>query len=102
MSDNDDLTIAYMAGYDHAKKQYSYDIERLREMLIEARDDATRFGRLMQKCVIALREVARCDFQAWARNALEKDADAQKQTLERIAQYDMQKIAIDALEEGKE
>jgi hypothetical protein len=50
----------------------------------------------------ALREVARCDFQAWARNALEKDADAQKQTLERIAQYDMQKIAIDALEEGKE
>ncbi len=49
-----------------------------------------------------LREVARCDFQAWARNALEKDADAQKQTLERIAQYDMQKIAIDALEEGKE
>jgi hypothetical protein len=50
----------------------------------------------------ALREVARCDFQEWARNALEKDADAQKQTLERIAQYDMQKIAIDALEEGKE
>jgi hypothetical protein len=50
----------------------------------------------------ALREVARCDFQAWARNALEKDADAQKQTLERIAQYDMQKITIDALGEGKE
>lgn len=37
------------------------EIERLREMLIEARDDATRFGRLMQKCVIALREIAEGD-----------------------------------------
>lgn len=35
--------------------------DRLREMLIEARDDATRFGRLMQKCVIALREIAEGD-----------------------------------------
>jgi hypothetical protein len=75
---DDNLTIAYMAGYHDAKSKYADEIERLRE---------------------ALREVARCDFQAWARNALEKDADAQKQTLERIAQYDMQKIAIDALKE---
>ncbi len=98
---------AWWAGWEEGHTDGSADmqdvmrdeIERLREMLIEARDDATRFGRLMQKCVIALREVARCDFQEWARNALEKDADAQKQTLERIAQYDMQKLAINALKE---
>jgi hypothetical protein len=62
MSDNkDDLTIAYMSGYHDAKSKYADEIERLREMLIEARDDATRFGRLMQKCVIALREIAEGD-----------------------------------------
>lgn len=33
MSDNDDLTIAYMAGYHDAKKQYADEIKRLREAL---------------------------------------------------------------------
>ena len=49
----------------------------------------------------ALRQIAQCDFQAWAQNALGKNSDDQRQTLERIAQYDMQKVAIDALGEGK-
>jgi hypothetical protein len=61
--------------------------EWLREMLIEARDDATRFGRLMQKCVIALREIAEGDrpdndeqfcvgyWGATARAALEEKSD---------------------------
>jgi hypothetical protein len=43
------------------RERAANEIERLREMLIEARDDATRFGRLMQKCVIALREIAEGD-----------------------------------------
>jgi Cu2+-containing amine oxidase len=50
----------------------------------------------------ALRQVAQCDFQSWAQTALSKNPDDQRQTLERIAQYDMQKIAIDALGEDKE
>ncbi len=59
--DSADLTVAYMAGYNKASIRHEDEIERLREMLIEARDDATRFGRLMQKCVIALREIAEGD-----------------------------------------
>jgi hypothetical protein len=50
----------------------------------------------------ALRQIAQCDFQAWAQNALDKNPDDQRQTLERIAQYDMQKIAMDALREGEQ
>lgn len=33
-------------------------VEQLESLLIEARDDATKFGRLMEKCIIALREIA--------------------------------------------
>jgi len=52
---------ALIAQMDFERMEAANEIERLREMLIEAKDDATRFGRLMQKCVIALREIAEGD-----------------------------------------
>jgi hypothetical protein len=83
MSDNkDDLTIAYMSGYHDAKSKYADEIERLRE---------------------ALREITSADIQCWAMVALTNpDPKAWRDMLEQIAQYDMQKIAIDALIERKE
>ncbi len=51
----------------------------------------------------ALREVAAVDIQARAKIALGEDnPKAWRHMLEHIAQYDMQKIAIDALMEGKQ
>ena len=51
----------------------------------------------------ALREITSADIQCWAMVALTNpDPKAWRDMLEQIAQYDMQKIAIDALIEGKE
>jgi hypothetical protein len=66
------------------------------ESLMKSKDE--EIDRLRE----ALLQIAQCDFQSWAREALDKNSDEQRQTLERIAQYDMQKIAIDALDWGKE
>jgi hypothetical protein len=75
------------------------DVERwTKELWRRVRDGETEIDRLRE----ALRQITQCDFQAWARDALDKNPNEQRKTLERIAQYDMQKIAIDALGEGKE
>ena len=51
----------------------------------------------------ALREITSADIQCWAMVALTNpDPKAWRDMLEQIAQYDMQKIAIDALIERKE
>jgi len=73
-------------SYNEAKNEREWwamhEIERLRE---------------------ALREITSADIQCWALVALTNpDPKAWRDMLEQIAQYDMQKIAIDALIEGKE
>ena len=51
----------------------------------------------------ALREITSADIQCWAMVALTNpDPKAWRDMLEQIAQYDMQKIAINALIERKE
>lgn len=51
----------------------------------------------------ALREIAAADIQFWVQTALmEAEPKAWRHMLEHIAQYDMQKVAIDALMEGND
>lgn len=75
------------------------DVERwTKELWRRVRDGETEIERLRE----VLLQIAQCDFQAWARNALDKNTEDQRKALERIAQYDMQKIAVDALGDGKQ
>ena len=68
-------------------------------------DDGTYWWALMEieRLREALREITSADIQCWAMVALTNpDPKAWRGMLEQIAQYDMQKIAIDALIERKE
>ena len=88
MSNNDGADFARTMAMGEELSRLIVEVEAIREGNSRLRE--------------ALRQIAQCDFQAWARGALDKNPDEQRKTLERIAQYDMQKIAIDALGEGKE
>jgi hypothetical protein len=82
-------SIAWWAGWNEGNDDGRADMKD------ELRDEIERLRE-------ALYEVACVDIQTLARAALEKDGETRVKLLERIAQYDMQKLAIDALKEGKE
>ncbi len=75
------------------------------DVVVDIEEVMNEFQRLngeIERLREALYKVACVDIQTLARAALEKDGEVRIKLLERIAQYDMQKIAIDALGEGKE
>ena len=81
-------------------------VERVRALLgdtNEEQDTINEAANEIERLREALREITSADIQCWALVALTNpDPKAWRDMLEQIAQYDMQKIAIDALIERKE
>ncbi len=91
-------------AWDYSKlsvEDYGWHTTERDAVLIRSlKDEIERQAAGLRSLREALYEVACVDIQTLARAALEKDGETRVKLLERIAQYDMQKIAIEALKGG--